>query len=290
MPGTDDETKLGALRARLGDQLLVDELADQLNRTRQLLTGNPEETTEAVLASMGGQAEVEARITASLAATAPLAEPDRFPEAHRLAMRALEVLDREGARDPGAPGLGPLSPVAEIAVEAVAEFLTKGYAKTIAGRLRTLYARRESQAEPASSARRSLARARLEMDRLAPGFGGSSPLTPVLAAGASVSVLASGFQYLGAIDFANRRVLLAGAIVLFVVFFLLSSVLLRGAAVAHRRSRMIMDRPLAALWETIGFAGDPPKDDSQDFAFIAIVLSALLWLGAPAIGVLFLVL
>jgi len=286
----DDDSRLETLKAKLGDQLLIDELSEQLNRTRGLLRRSPDEVAEQALAAGGRDATVELRITAALSAQSTLAAPDRFPEAHRLAMRALEVLDREGSRDAGAPGLGPLKPLAEPAVELVADYIVSSFAKNVVNRLRTLYARREAQAVPGTPERRELARARLDLDRIAPGFGGGSPLTPVLAAGASASALASVFQFLGAVNFGNRLLLATTAAVLFVVFFLLAGILLRGAAVARRRSALTMQGPLAALWETIGNAGDPPRDDSEDFARVSIGLTALVWVVGPAVLALFLLL
>lgn len=43
---------------------------------------------------------------------------------------------------------------------------------------------------------------------------------------------------------------------------------------------------MAALWEVVGQAGGPPHDNSQPFAFSAIVLSALVWIVVPVGGVL----
>lgn len=286
----DDDSRIDTLKAKLGDQLLLDELSDQLNRTRGLLRRSPDEVAALALERAGGHAEAELRIAASLAAGTTLAVPDRFPEAHRLCMRALEVLDREGSRDAGAPKLGPLKPLAEPAVEFVAEYIVSSYAEDVVNRLRTLYARRESQAAPGTPDRRELARARMDLERIAPGFGGGSPLTPVLAAGASVSALASAFQFLGALDFTNRRLLAVSAAILFVVFFLCAGILLRGAAVARRRATLIMQGPLAALWETIGHAGAPPRDSSEGFAMISVGLTALVWIVGPAVLAAFLLL
>jgi hypothetical protein len=267
---------------RRPDELLLDELTDQLDRTRRLLTGSPDEAAEQALARLGGDAETEARIAAELAYRTPLAQPDRFPEAHRLVMRALEVLDREGSRDPRVPRLGPVTPLAELAVEFVAEYIVKSYAAGVADRLRTLYARREAQCPPDASERRLLARARVEADRVAPSYSGGGGLVALLAGGASLPALASLAQAMGALDLGDKRVLLVGVGLLFVLFFALSWVLLRGAAVAHRRSRLIMQGPLAALWQTIGHCGTPPEDDSRTFATVAIVLTALVWFVLPA--------
>jgi hypothetical protein len=265
---------------------LLDELTSQFARTRSLLTGNPEEAAEAALERLGGQAEVEARIATQLAAAAPLAHPARFPEAHRLSMRALEVLDREGSTDPPVRGFGPLNGVVQPVVEFITEYIVKSYAESVAGRLRTLYTRREAQAAPGSPERTLLARARMEMDRLAPGFQGGGIAAPVLIlGGAAVPALAGLGNYAGAINFASGRVLMAIMAVLFVLFLALSSLLLQAAGVAHRRSRLIMRQPLAALWETIGSAGNPPEDDGVMFATIALLLTAMVWLILPAIAV-----
>ena len=63
--------------------------------------------------------------------------------------------------------------------------------------------------------------------------------------------------------------------------------LLRGAAIARRRCRLVMQRPLAALWETVGHAGNPPEDDSVLFGTLAVVLTALLWFVLPGLAAAF---
>lgn len=278
--------KLASRLPGLPEELLLDELTGQLDRTRQLLLGSPEGAAERALEHAATTDDAEARIAAELAMTQPLASPARFAEAHRLTMRALEVLDREGSRDARVPRLGPLTPVASWAVEFVAEYIVQSYAESVVGRLRSLYARREVQCPPEASERRLLARARIEMERIAPGYGGGGPLgTILLVGGIAFPALASLTNFLGAVDLTNRAVILPGFALLTLLFFALSSVLLRGAAVAHRRSRLIMAQPLAALWETIGYAGSPPEDDSVLFATLAIVLTALLWVVVPAAGI-----
>jgi hypothetical protein len=120
------------------------------------------------------------------------------------------------------------------------------------------------------------------MDRLAPGFSGGGVAAPILVgAGAALPLLASFTDYVGAIDLGNRSVVWGGLAALFLVFLFLSTILLRGAAVAHRRSRLIMEQPLAALWQTIGAAGNPPEDDSVMIATLSVVLTALVWVVLP---------
>lgn len=267
------------------DDSLLDDLTEQLERTRELLTGSPEEAASRALQLLGGQREVEARIAVDLAARGALAQPERFGEAHRLTMRALEVLNRDGSGDPPVPrGLGPLRPPLKLAVEAVAKYIVRSYASDIIGKLRRLYTRRETQAVPRTLERQLLARARLDAERLSPDYGGGAKLPAVLAGGAAVPALASFAQRLGALDFGNFWVQIAGLVLLFLLFLGLSWVLLQGAGVAHRRSRLIMQQPMIALWETIGNCGTPPKDPSTTFATVSITLTVLAWFVLPAIA------
>ncbi len=270
-------------RLRPAETPILDELTDQFERTRQLLAGNPEGAAEAALARFSGETEMEARIAVELAISVPLAAPERFPQAHRTVMRALEVLDREGFRNPTVPKWGPLTPVSEFIVEFIAEYIVKSYAEGIAGSMRKLYSRRETQAVPGSTERKLLASARVELERVAPGFSGGGLGAPALVIGGiALPVLASVSQYLGAIDITNRAIVFSGIAVLFVLFFSLSAAMLRGASVAHRRSTLIMQEPLLALWETVGHAGNPPEDDSVMIAMSALVMAALVWLVLPA--------
>lgn len=63
--------------------------------------------------------------------------------------------------------------------------------------------------------------------------------------------------------------------VLFAAFAALSWVVLRGVAVARYRIRISLDKPLHALWETIGACGNPPKDAAKQFALIAVLLTVV---------------
>src|SRR5687767_7240518 len=71
-----------------------------------------ESERDALIERYGLVGKIEREIAAELAAFRPLADPDGFPEAHRRAMYAIEVLDRNGARPAAIPRVGPLTPVA----------------------------------------------------------------------------------------------------------------------------------------------------------------------------------
>jgi hypothetical protein len=158
----------------------------------------------------------------------------------------------------------------------------KAFAADAVDSMTRLYTRREPQAARGTPERALLSQARVEVERVAPGFkGGGLGVPALVAGGAALPLLASASQYLGAIDFLARPVLLVLFAAMFVLFGLLSSILLSGAAVAHRRSRLIMGQPLLALWETIGNCGNPPEDRSRFFATVAVLLSSVAWIVLP---------
>ena len=64
---------------------------------------------------------------AELAFTQPLAHPDHFEQAHRITMRALEVADRQGWKNPKVPNLGPLRSPAQAAIEFVSRTIVRAY-------------------------------------------------------------------------------------------------------------------------------------------------------------------
>jgi hypothetical protein len=135
------------------DNLILDELTDQLDRTFRLLRGDTDQAADLAFAEVRVDTAAEARLLNELAERAALAHPDRFTDAHRLVMHALEVLDRDGWRRPRLPRLGPLHAPAEWAVEFVAQYIVRSYVSDAIRNVARLYARRESQAEPESNER-----------------------------------------------------------------------------------------------------------------------------------------
>jgi hypothetical protein len=120
------------------------------------------------------------------------------------------------------------------------------------------------------------------MARVGPDFAGSGGGLPkFLVGGAVVSGLASAAKQLGDLSGGGAIALVGLGAVAFVLFAAASWIIVQGAAVAHRRSTLIMRGPLAALWQTIGACGLPPEDDSLTFATIGIVLTAVAWFVTP---------
>jgi hypothetical protein len=269
--------------------LLLDDLAAQLDRFK-LLPGGSTADAERVLSGLSPESPREREAAQDLADRTILAHPDRFEDAHHLTVKALEVFDRHGWRAPRVPRwLGPLETVAVYPVEIIAKTIVKSYARDVSAQMRKLYERREAQCAFADPERRPLARARISMARLGPDFASTgSGLPRFLVGGAVLSALVSVLKQVGDLTAGGAVSLVVLGVFAFLVFAIASWVIVQGAAVAHRRTTLIMRAPLAALWETIGACGRPPEDDSLTFATIGIVLTAVAWFVTPlVVGALF---
>src|SRR3954452_17424844 len=269
-------------RPRAG--LLFDELAAQLDRFR-LLPGGSDARAEQVLAGLSPASAREQEAMTELAARQILAHPNHFEAAHHLVVKALEVFDRHGWRAPGLPRrLGPLRPIARLGVEQVTHIIVRSYARTVANTMRRLYERREAQCDFDQPERRGLARARIAMTRLAPDFaGGGGGLPRFLLGGAVISGLISAARQVRALSSGGVPVWFGLGLGAALIFAAVAWIIVHGAAVAHRRSQLILHEPLDALWETIGACGEPPRDDSMTFAAIGIVLTAIAWFVTPLV-------
>ncbi|MDX6596371.1 MAG: hypothetical protein QOE87_258 [Gaiellales bacterium] len=278
----DDEARDAGEPDRPRAGLLLDDLAAQLDRFR-LLPGGSDADAERVLAGLTPASPREREALKELANRQILAHPDRFEAAHHLVVKALEVFDRHGWRGPGLPHrLGPLRPLAQVGVEQVTHVIVRSYARTVANTMRRLYARREAQCDVDQPERRVLARARNAMTRLAPDFGGGGGGLPrFLLGGAVISGLISAARQVRGLSSGGAAAWLALGVAAALIFAAVSWVIVHGAAVAHRRSQLMLHEPLNALWETIGACGDPPRDDSMTFAAIGIALTAVAWFVTP---------
>jgi len=267
--------------------LVLDELSKQFEQFRILRTGADTDATERLLDQLGAQDPVEAQIVLELSAQRPLGHPERFTEAHILAMRSLEVLDRNGARVPPVPRVGPLKPIAEFGVQLVTRFLVRNYQADVIDAIRNLYTRRLAWCAPGDPSRMSMIRARLDAERVATTYKGNPIGVPTfLLGGAVISGAASGLRVVAQAAVGSRLAAGLAVLIAFLVLGGLSWMILRGAAVAHHRIRITVQDPLKALWETIGRCGKPPEDDAQQFAVYAIILTVVGWLLIP-LGVLF---
>ena len=258
-----------------------DLLIDQIDSLRVLRADSDEEKGR-LLEQIGGKGLVEQEMVAQMSAVKPLHHPDRFEEAHRIMMRGIEVLDRNGPRPAKVPNVGPLRPVAQWLVQQVSRWIIKSHLNRLTGRICGLYEKREANSDWGTRERAMLRRARLDARRVQASASGSALGLPTfLLGGAALTSVASGLQSLArtAMD-STLGVSILGFITVFVLGAL-SWVALFSAGVARRRIRLSTDQPMKALWETIGAAGKPPRDESYNFAAYAIILLVLAWIVVP---------
>jgi hypothetical protein len=264
------------------DTAIADDLIlDRIDALRVLRADTPEEKG-ALLEKIAGPGKPEQDIVRELSKVKPLWRPDRFEEAHRWAMRSLEVLDRNGVRGAKLPRMGPLKIVAGYVVQQITRWIVKGHQNTVVTRIRKLYERREANSVWGSPEHRMLRRARLDAQRVEQGYKADQLGLPTfLLGGAIFSSIISALQSLvrSALDSTTGQVVFAVALGLILAG--LAWAALYSAAVARRRIRLCMDQPLKALWETIGACGAPPRDESYNFAVYAIVLLVLAWVAIP---------
>ncbi len=261
--------------------LLLDELDDRLDAF-QALRKSDADAADAVLGDMGAHDGVDRDIVLELGAKRPLGHPERFERAHSLAIRSLEVLDRNGGRSVKVPRVRPLKPMAEYLVKIVTQFLVRSYLASAIDAMHRLYQRREAACLHDDPARPLLYRAMKQTERVQPGFKRNPLGVPTFLLGGAVlsgGLNAARAAIVAAVSSTWIQVLIT--IVVFVIFLVASWVILRGAATARRRIVMTTVRPMEALWETIGRCGKPPGDQSKTFALIALILTVVSFAALP---------
>jgi hypothetical protein len=265
-----------------GDRgLFFDELEAKFDAF-QALRKSDKGAADAVLDDLGASSELDREILLEVSSPRPLGHPERFEQAHALAIRSLEVLDRNGTRKINVRAAGPLDPIAGYLVQLVTGFIVRSYVASVIDAMHKLYSRRWANAQRHDPALPMLARARFHTEKLQTGFKRNPLGVPTfLLGGAAVSALGTAAQQAVAQAFTSTFSKVAATIVLFVVFAAISWVVLRGAAIARRRIKLTTRDPLDALWQTIGRCGEPPRDQSKTFALIAMIILALGWVSVP---------
>ncbi len=259
-------------------------LLDRIDALRVLRASSVEEKGE-LLEAIGGSGRVEQEIVSQLSKIKPLWLIDTFPEAHRMAMRSLEVLDRNGSRPADLPSMGPIRPVAQWIVQQLTRWIVKGYVNDLVSKIRALYERREANSIWGSPAHIMLRRARINAVQVEQGFTGNPIGVPAfLLGGAFVSSILSAVVNVVAQALENSALAVVVGVAIVLLLLALSWAAIYSAAVARRRIRLTTDQPIEALFDTIGAAGDPPRDRSYDFAVIAIVLMVLAVVVIPPVA------
>jgi hypothetical protein len=276
-PGGDGESTPGKDPEGHRERFVLDQLTDRLDTLRLLREDDPQRA-DVMLEQFGASGRVESQMLTQLGQRRPLQIPDRFPEAHRTVMRAVEVFDRNAARPPSTLRGGFLRPVASLVVQLLIGIVVRNYQRSVIQHLRRLYALREANSVPGSLDYRMLTVARRQLDRVAEDLPGrSSGLPAFLVGGAALSAASSTIQEVTR----SRLVLLVVVGVTAALAIAAFWCVITAAAIARRRTRIALDAPLRALYETVGAAGDPPRDRSRDFVGYAVLLLALAWVVVP---------
>jgi hypothetical protein len=279
-PAADDKSAVGDGMVAKEGGLILDELSSRL-QTLKLFQEDDPQRADALLEQFGAQGPVESSMLAQLSETAPLDHPDRFEQAHRTAMHALEVFDRNSGKKPSNLNAGPLSPVASIVVQQVIRIIVRGYQSAVINSIRVLYTQRQARSPKGSPEFVMLRIARRDADRLAPSLNKKSGGLPAFLLGGAVL---SGVTSVLQAALKSVPILLAVAAVYVILALATFWCVLKAAAIARRRTRIALDQPLRALWETIGAAGTPPQDHSRQFGVYAGVLLVTVWVFVPAVA------
>jgi hypothetical protein len=257
---------------------VLDQLTNSLDTLRLLREDDPQRA-DVMLEQFGAAGRVESQMLTQLGQRPSLRIPDRFPEAHRTVMRAIEVFDRNAARRPSSLRAGFLTPLVSRIVQVLITIVVRSYQRSVIEHLRTLYALREANSVLGSPEYRMLTVARRQIDRVTEDLTRRTGGLPAfLVGGAAFSLVSSTVQEVTG----SRWVLLIVAVVTAALAIGAFWCVISAAGVARRRTRIALDAPLRALYETVGAAGDPPRDKSRDFVVYAVVLLAVAGVVVPA--------
>jgi hypothetical protein len=257
----------------------LEEIDNPIERLK--LLGEDEEAIGKYLDAIEVTSPREREMLHEISRTRPLARLDRFPEAHRNMVEALESLARHGYHGTAAGRrMGRFRPIVRRAVTLVARYVVVSYVKEISNELRNLYTLREIQAVPGTDERWELRRARTDAERMVEALKRRQlGLPTVLIGGALVPLFATLGRVTGLLGSTAWAAALAGVGV--VIALAASWVILRGAALASRRIRLATRGPAQTLWGTIGWCGRPPRDQSRTFVIISVALTLGAWILVP---------
>jgi hypothetical protein len=260
---------------------VFDEVDDWLDRVQIVDEGDDE--VARFLDSLDLHGPQEREMLVELARKSPLAKPDEFPAAHRRAAAALETLGRHGYRSAVLPRWLKPDFFGRFVVELVARYVVVSYLRRVSTDLRNLYWLRAIQSPAGTPERLMLRRARLEAEGLMVVFQRRElGLPSFIVGGVLVPITLALIRLIQGLSLSQWWAATLLAVVGALVVLVVSAVVLRGAAMASRRIRLATRAPLHALWNVIGAAGDPPRDQSRKFAVVAIVVTTLTWFVVPA--------
>ena len=259
----------------------LDDFSEKLNAFKTFAKDD-REAADKLFESLGGRGKVEQEMLLQLGAWAPLYKPDRFDEAHHVAMRAVEVLYRNGHRK--APiKLGFLTPVAQYFVQLVTRLIVRDFVKDATNSIYNLYMRRWTSTPKNTPDAMMLRRAWFHVEKVRATYTGRSLGLPTFLLGGAFLSSLTGVMRSIADTRSNKWVFVVLAVLIYGLLVGFAYGIIKGAAIARRRIKMSLDKPLRNLWDVVGAAGNPPKDQSIQFAMIALIIMAITAVAIPII-------
>jgi hypothetical protein len=257
----------------------LEEIDNPIERLK--LLGENEDEIAKYLDALEVTSPREREMLHEISRTRPLARPELFPQAHRNMVEALESLARHGYHGTQAgKRFGPLRVVVRWGVTFVARYVVVSHIRNVSTRLKNLYVLREIQALPGTDERWELHRARIDATRMVDALKTRELALPTFLIGGALLPLFATFGrvtgVLGSTAWASGLAIAGILIALVASWFIL-----RGAALASRRIRLAARGPAQALWNTIGWCGKPPKDQSRTFVIVSVALTLGSWILVP---------
>ena len=164
----------------------------------------------------------------------------------------------------------------------MARYVVVSYIRNLTTSLRNLYGLREIQAVPSTKERLELHRARVDAERMVDALKQRELGIPTFMIGGALIPLVASIG--GATGLLSSEWFASGVGVAGVVIALHRLVVhpaRNGDGIEANPA--CRPRPLATLWATIGWCGDPPKDQSRTFVVVAIVLTLGSWIIVPVL-------
>ncbi len=260
----------------------LDEFSEKLAAFNALRKSNSSAADSVLEELSGGYGKVEREIVQELAAPRAIAEPSRFEEAHRHAVRAIEVLYRNGYRAAQFNGPGVVKAVISYLQQQVSRFIVRSHVNELVDSLHDVYTLREAESPPRSDEALMLRRTRMQMERIEQRYKGRAVGLPAFVlGGAAVSTVVTGLS--SVLQVVTKSDLLLGfaSVAVLAVFLAMAWAILRSAAITRRRIRLTTEQPLQTLYRVVGGLGDPPRDHAKLFALIAMIVMAIIWLVVP---------
>ncbi len=260
----------------------LDEFSEKLAAFNALRKSNSSAADTVLEELSGGYGKVEREIVQELAAPRSLAEPDRFEEAHHHAVRAIEVLYRNGYRAAQFNGPGAIKPVINYLQQQVSRFIVRSHVNDLVDALHDVYTVREAESPARSEEALMLRRARMQMERIEQRYKGKAVGLPAFVlGGAAVSTVVTGLSSTLQVVTESDLLLGLASLLVLTLFLAIAWAILRSAAITRRRIRLTTEKPLQTLYRVVGAVGDPPKDQAKMFALMAMIVMAIIWLVVP---------